>query len=1160
MNDDRPGITSEEVRQAYDQLLSVARDECGDQAACYRLMREMMEQLCRLLSPESSLQLTDLAARIRYVASRLSLSPAEEYRLHTLRLNSNRVLHRELEVDKETLMYDVKTLAELVGRVSRQDAPDSLRRALPQGRPARATTPLPKARRRRMRVIFVRSDDDFLYVMPTESLSDKLLRVRRGVEKVNDAFDRTCAELWPNAQLNLLEVDVADDETLTPGFIVLEPDYLIEVSSLAECYRDFGSHPANYALSRLQPRSRALPLLVGNIVNLFLDEWLHTEDEPDYKSCMRKAFAQFALELTACPELKDAGREKNFFSDCAMHFDHLRETVTQTFNDPAYALRPGDALIEPAFVCEALGLQGRLDYMQRDRTAFIEMKSGRADEYAQRGKVVPKENNLVQMLLYMAMMEFSLGVDHRHVRAYLLYTRYPLLYPSPPEWSKVKRAIDLRNRIVANEYYVQRHNNIDYTARRLSEINPETLNEKGISGKFWDQYLKPGIETVRDELLSLTPVERSYFYSVYNFITKELYTTKSGDTSYDGGRPGHASAYLSSAAEKLQEGEMFVDLRMLENHAAEAERPYLVFGIPHSEERRSSVQPNFRTGDTVVVYQRDGEADNATNRQVFKGNIDELTSGSIRVRLRSTQRNGAVLPGDRLYAIEHDTMDTNFRAMYAGLSLFLTTTQDRRDLLLGQRLPRSGYNAATVAEGEAATRPDGGAGNDIDRIIHKARAANDYFLLVGPPGTGKTSRALRGMVEAFGAEGKELLLLAYTNRAVDEVCRMLSRISPEVDYLRLGSEMTCEQAYRAHLVGQVLSACPTRREVERRISECHIFVGTVSMLSLHTELFDLKHFDVAIVDEASQLLEPQLLGLLCHIATDGTCSIKKFILIGDHKQLPAVVGQAEKQSRVSDPLLNAIGLLNLRDSLFERLHRHLVEVERATDGARSAAPFVDMLCRQGRMHPDIAEFPSRAFYEGKLTSLQLPHQVGHLPPRQGELTGEPTDLLSRRLAFIPSVAGPSPTAYKSNTSEARIVARLSRAVYLQSLADGSFDESATLGIIAPYRSQIACIRAELEATGIEALTHITVDTVERYQGSERDVIIYSFCVNRPSQLRQLVNVTVDDGVRIDRKLNVALTRARRQLFLTGVPELLRLNDIYARLLDFISENSTPREA
>ena len=80
------------------------------------------------------------------------------------------------------------------------------------------------------------------------------------------------------------------------------------------------------------------------------------------------------------------------------------------------------------------------------------------------------------------------------------------------------------------------------------------------------------------------------------------------------------------------------------------------------------------------------------------------------------------------------------------------------------------------------------------------------------------------------------------------------------------------------------------------------------------------------------------------------------------------------------------------------------------------------------------------------------------------------------------------------------------------------------------------------------MSEVSVDTVERYQGSERDVILYSFCVNYRYQLKFLPNLTEENGVQIDRKLNVALTRARKRLVIVGVPELLRENPIYARLI------------
>ena len=212
----------------------------------------------------------------------------------------------------------------------------------------------------------------------------------------------------------------------------------------------------------------------------------------------------------------------------------------------------------------------------------------------------------------------------------------------------------------------------------------------------------------------------------------------------------------------------------------------------------------------------------------------------------------------------------------------------------------------------------------------------------------------------------------------------------------------------------------------------------------------------------------------------------------------------------------------------------------------------DMLCRQGRMNVEVARFPNQAFYGNRLLPLGLPHQQGSLALAPGMEADEFAALLTCRVAFLPSEPEPLACSPKANHSEARLVARLAASVYRQYSAWGQFDVAYTLGVIAPYRSQVALIRRELEATGIEALAGVMVDTVERFQGSERDVIIYSFCLNRAYQLETSGNMTEDDGVLIDRKLNVALTRARKQMFVTGVPELLQLNPLYARLLQVLT--------
>jgi superfamily I DNA and/or RNA helicase len=106
----------------------------------------------------------------------------------------------------------------------------------------------------------------------------------------------------------------------------------------------------------------------------------------------------------------------------------------------------------------------------------------------------------------------------------------------------------------------------------------------------------------------------------------------------------------------------------------------------------------------------------------------------------------------------------------------------------------------------------------------------------------------------------------------------------------------------------------------------------------------------------------------------------------------------------------------------------------------------------------------------------------------------------------------------------------------------------------PYRNQIAMIRKEIEKLDIVDLQKISIDTVERYQGSQRDVIIYSFTIQNYYQLEFLTSNCFREGERIiDRKLNVAITRARKQMIMTGNVQILSRNLIFRELINFCKE-------
>ena len=367
-----------------------------------------------------------------------------------------------------------------------------------------------------------------------------------------------------------------------------------------------------------------------------------------------------------------------------------------------------------------------------------------------------------------------------------------------------------------------------------------------------------------------------------------------------------------------------------------------------------------------------------------------------------------------------------------------------------------------------------------DDILLKDKQARDYFLLVGPPGTGKTSMALRLMVEEElkGIDTSSILLMSYTNRAVDEIRSML------------------EDAGLA--------------------DDDRILTGTTSMMQARPFLLEGRHFSLAIVDEASQVLEPGLIGLL------SSDQIDRFVLVGDHKQLPAVVQQNPEEARIDDPLLRSIGLNDCRQSLFQRLYNWEVQQQRTQ--------FIGTLHRQGRMHPDVASFASNHFYHAWLQPVPLPHQqetaIGYDLPSQDAID----DILkTHRIVFFDSTP---------NT--------IDLALRIRRFYGEIFNPEKTLGIIVTYRHQIAAIR--------EILPDISIDTVERYQGSQRDVIIYDVGVSRQYQLDFLTasTFTDDEGQTVDRKLNVALTRARKQMIIVGCSSILRQNTLYRQLIDNFS--------
>lgn len=1122
------------TEELFDRCLRLAQT-VEPTADTNRLLHETLVLCCAEGLRDTGQGYGNLFSQVDFLCKRHGIGMADRVAIQTMRRHSN----GHEPTGREDLLYDVRALCLLVSAVFGVAVPDALVRLIPaENRPQAVAH---GAFRQCVRCIVSHWDDRYIHATTDDGeLAIDYTWQEHGVDL---GYLRRLVR--KGMQLNLLDAVPAGDggRVLRPRLVVVEPDFLVDISSIAACFTDYGHHPLLYTLNRLQERPNTQAILLGNFAGSALDDLINGSGSVN--DTMAGSFREQALQFCTC----EGFRPEEFVRDAHRQAQNLREVIATLFGQgdgPAERYGSGyrreRVILEPSFICERLGLQGRVDMMTTDLRLLVEQKSGKNMNIERGAPNVHREAHYVQLLLYYGVLHYNFGVSDRRTDIRLLYSRYPAAQGLVVVnfYSQLFReAIKFRNRLVATEYAVAR----DGFGRLLPHLRTEVVYGGVQRDAFFVRYIEPRLAGVAGRLAALTPLERAYYCRMMTFVYREQLYAKVG--AQEGRSSSIADLWNMPLHEKQETGNIYTGLTITGRRQSAAHSGYdlITLAVPHQGE---VFLPNFRRGDAVCLYAYEGEPD-VCRAILHKGVILHIGTDELVVRLNDGQQNPDILHRGRRYAVEHGSSDASTGGSLRSLYAFITGDGERRALLLGQRPPGA----------DAARRLSRSYHADYDEVLLKALQAEDYFLLVGPPGTGKTSMALRFMVEEWLARGGfaaepggqagagpagGLLLMSYTNRAVDEICDMLEGAG--VDYLRIGLEASCDPRFRSRLLDAVLGDRPQLDDVRQRLLRAPVIVGTTSMMQSRSSIFRLKRFGLAIVDEASQILEPGLVGLLSQVP--------KFILIGDHKQLPAVVQQPEAESRVAEECLHGIGLYDCRHSLFERLIRWEERCGRSR--------FTGTLRKQGRMHPDIAAFPNRMFYrKERLEPVPCAHQTD--TSLHYDLSSEDAldDLLkTRRVLFLPAgeapqtagpAAGDAPQSDKVSPAEARIVADLLRRIFR--FYGPRFDAARTVGVIVPYRNQIAMIRKEIDRLSIPALADVSIDTVERYQGSQRDVIIYSFTVRYGYQLDFLTsNCFVEDGHTIDRKLNVAITRARKQLLMTGHEAVLRQNAVFAELIDF----------
>ncbi len=433
--------------------------------------------------------------------------------------------------------------------------------------------------------------------------------------------------------------------------------------------------------------------------------------------------------------------------------------------------------------------------------------------------------------------------------------------------------------------------------------------------------------------------------------------------------------------------------------------------------------------------------------------------------------------------------------------------------------------------------------------VKKIIDAEQVAIVHGPPGTGKTTTLVAAIEQLLAQEVGTILVTAPSNTAVDLLTEKLDQKGIEVT--RIGNpvrvnerlqDLTYEQKIIQHPDAKEIkklkkqaaayldmahkykrSFGPAEREQRKAlfkearqiladvetiqseiakevIRQSQVIAATLVGANHHT--IQHLHFDVVIIDEAGQANEPS-----CWIPIVKT---KKVILAGDHKQLPPTIKstQAEK---------NGLG-----KTLLEKV----VELHPSA---------VVMLEEQYRMNEKIMQFSSQQFYNNQLNAAEIVahHALDELPFVFIDTAGAGFEEKVEESAI-------------SNPEEAAFTLK-----YLEQwLSEITFDTFPSIGIISPYRKQVKLLEEYAESSPFftQNKEYVSIQTIDSFQGQERDVIFISLTRSNADQKIGFLSEL--------RRINVAMTRARKKLVIIGDSSTLSQSDFYNKLMDYADQQGT----
>jgi len=582
-------------------------------------------------------------------------------------------------------------------------------------------------------------------------------------------------------------------------------------------------------------------------------------------------------------------------------------------------------------------------------------------------------------------------------------------------------------------------------------------------------------------------------------------------------------------AEAERTGTALVDLAVVDEHSGLGGRCILTL----AKRNRTLTLPwtRLQVGSPVMLSQTGSDAS-------WRGVIAERSERVIRAALNEPP---ADLEDTARCRIDLASDEVARQRQQSALDRARTASRERlaelRQVLLGEIAP----DFQSLAEFQPI---DASLNPSQQEAVRFALSARDVAIIHGPPGTGKTTTVVELIRQAI-RRGDKVLACAPSNLAVDNLLERLVRAGERV--VRLGHPARVLPALQAHTLdmqveehadarqarkfakdafalfrqaGKWTRAKPEpgarqakRQEARELLAEARRLeslavdriLGAADVVcstttALDSEVIGQRHFGLAVLDEACQTTEP---GCWIPLLRCG-----RVVLAGDHCQLPPTVLSAEAVDQ-------GFGV-----SLLERL----VDLHGSAVTRRLAVQY--------RMHEAIMGFSSREFYEGALhaDASVAGHLLRDLPGvRPDMLTESPVLFIDTAGADFDEQLEPEGDS-RLNPGEAGLVSRKVRALLELGVAADD------LAVIAPYAAQVRLLRERLPLEDLE------IDSVDGFQGREKEAVIVSLVrSNREGEIGFLADV---------RRMNVALTRARRFLLVIGDSATLGGHPFYQRLFSY----------